>query len=74
MFFLCRETKDYIAASLTTVSLAKNIKKCPPPLFVPLISILQIIFFINNTIEVAKLEHDDSYDANTTYTHLIFKG
>eukprot|EP00092_Neocalanus_flemingeri_P004578 GFUD01004929.1.p1 GENE.GFUD01004929.1~~GFUD01004929.1.p1 ORF type:complete len:394 (+),score=63.11 GFUD01004929.1:125-1306(+) len=71
---ISREMKDYIAKSLKTVAFAKNIKKCPPPLFIPLLSILQIILFTNNNYEVSDMEHHDPHDPNTTYSHLIFEG
>jgi len=71
---ICRDTKEYIAESLKTVVLAKNIKKCPPPLFLPLISLVQIVLFINNQVEASNLPLENSYNSTTTFTGLIFQG
>jgi len=61
--FLSTSKKEYIFSCLKTIAYAKNVKKCPPPLFNLIISIIQVVLFScynAGALELSSLEFKSS--------------
>ena len=57
MLPLSRSKKKYISRSLRTLAYAKNIRKCPPPLFHVIISCLQILVFTLDKLKIKQVDN-----------------